>query len=344
MCVLCGQSTHESEPQITNKKLQIIEKQTRLALVLDLDHTLLNTTTLSNMTSAETEFLTPLVDSLNLLEQENPSGALFMLENRLEMTKLRPFVRTFLEEASQLFDLYIFTMGIWHYASDMVYLLDPNSKYFDRVRVFTRDDATLNEEKGLSVVPVVKSACLIIDDLEVVWPCDKANLIQIEKYEYFASSCNRKSLSELKADESEGSGSLAKVLAVLRRVHALYFEGDDSDVREILRNIRKEVLRGVRVVFSSCLRVSDGGDDEDPGNVVARDIEKKAVALGAVWEARVGPTVTHVVAEDPTSSAAVWAVKEGKFLVSRRWIEAAYYSWERPSENMYHVRINVCST
>lgn len=61
------------------------------------------------------------------------------------------------------------------------------------------------------------------------WPNHKDNLIVIERYHFFASSCRQfdhkyKSLSELKSDESEPDGALATVLKVLKQAHALFFE------------------------------------------------------------------------------------------------------------------------
>ena len=57
----------------------------------------------------------------------------------------------------------------------------------------------------------------------------KDNLILVERYHFFASSCrqfgfNCKSLAELKSDESEPDGALARILIVLKRVHHTFFD------------------------------------------------------------------------------------------------------------------------
>ena len=46
------------------------------------------------------------------------------------LTKLRPFVRKFLEEASNMFEMYIYTMGDKAYAIEIAKLLDPGNVYF----------------------------------------------------------------------------------------------------------------------------------------------------------------------------------------------------------------------
>ncbi|KAK2646755.1 hypothetical protein Ddye_021950 [Dipteronia dyeriana] len=64
------------------------------------------------------------------------------------MTKLRPFVHTFFKEASEMFDMYIYTMGDRPYALEMARLLDPNKEYFN-AKVISRDDGTQRHQKGL---------------------------------------------------------------------------------------------------------------------------------------------------------------------------------------------------
>ena len=65
------------------------------------------------------------------------------------MTKLRPFVHTFLKEASEMFEMYIYTMGGQHYALEMAKLLDPQGDYFS-AKVISCKHATQEHQKGLS--------------------------------------------------------------------------------------------------------------------------------------------------------------------------------------------------
>ena len=57
----------------------------------------------------------------------------------------------------------------------------------------------------------------------------KENLILMERYNFFGSSCRQfgfrcKSLSELKSDESETDGALASILKVLKQIHSIFFD------------------------------------------------------------------------------------------------------------------------
>ena len=83
------------------------------------------------------------------------------------MTKLRPFVHTFLEEASNLFEMYIYTMGERPYALAMADLLDPGNKYFHS-RIIAQGDCTQKYQKGLDIVLGRESVVLILDDTQAV--------------------------------------------------------------------------------------------------------------------------------------------------------------------------------
>ncbi|KAG2240893.1 hypothetical protein Bca52824_097003 [Brassica carinata] len=327
MCIVCGQRVEEEETgisftyihkgikfhedEVTRMRdidMKMLQSQRKLCLVLDLDHTLLNSTVLRDLRPEE-EYLKSLTHSL----QDVSGGDLFMLEFMHMMTKLRPFVHSFLKEASKMFVLYIYTMGDRPYARQMAKLLDPKGEYFGE-RIISRDDGTVRHQKSLDVVLGQEKAVLILDDTENAWPSHKDNLIVIERYHFFASSCKQfdhifQSLSQLKSDESEPDGALATVLKVLKQTHSLFFEdgGEDlsgRDVRSLLKQAEDHPL----------WRVAEG--------------------LGATCATEVDESVTHVVAMDVGTEKVRWAIREKKFVVHRGWIDAANYLWKKqPEEN-----------
>ncbi|KAH8481832.1 hypothetical protein H0E87_029350 [Populus deltoides] len=272
MCIVCGQLLdgesgvtfgyihkglrlgNDEIVRLRNTDMKNLLRHKKLYLILDLDHTLLNSTQLMHMTLDE-EYLNGQTDSL----QDVSKGSLFMLSSMQMMTKLRPFVRTFLKEASQMFEMYIYTMGDRAYALEMAKLLDPGREYFN-AKVISRDDGTQRHQKGLDVVLGQESAVLILDDTENAWMKHKDNLILMERYHFFASSChqfgfNCKSLSEQKTDESESEGALASILKVLRKIHQIFFEEleenmDGRDVRQVKRLMK---IGLVERIFLCCL-------------------------------------------------------------------------------------------
>ncbi|XP_029129573.1 RNA polymerase II C-terminal domain phosphatase-like 4 isoform X1 [Cajanus cajan] len=344
MCIRCGQKLdgeagvtfgyihkglrlHDEEiSRLRNTDMKSLLCRKKLYLVLDLDHTLLNSTHLADLSSEESYLLNQ-TDSLGDVSK----GSLFKLEHMHMMTKLRPFVRPFLKEASEMFEMYIYTMGDRPYALEMAKLLDPQGKYFN-AKVISRDDGTQQRQKGLDVVLGQESAVLILDDTEHAWMKHKDNLILMERYHFFASSCrqfgfNCKSLAELKSDEDESDGALAKILKVLKQVHCIFFDKHqedlvDRDVRQVLSSVRSEVLSGCVIVFS---RIFHGA---------LPSLQKMAEQMGATCLTEINSSVTHVVGTDAGTEKSRWAVKENKFLVHPRWIEAANYFWQKqPEEN-----------
>ncbi|KAL7109130.1 hypothetical protein ACP275_06G155800 [Erythranthe tilingii] len=228
----------------------------KLSLVLDLDHTLLNSAGFSRITREE-EYLNCKRDVL----PEYLKSSLFRVHGSKRLVKLRPYVNTFLKEASKLYELHIYTMGGFLYSLEMAKLLDPGNIYFNS-RIVSRDDSTRMFEKSLDVVLGKENATVILDDSESVWCKEhKENLIKIERYHFFAHSCKRfgvdhKSHSQLKSDENESEGALANSLKILQQIHTLFFDMgqkdslEDRDLRKVLKSVRKEVVKGCKVVFS----------------------------------------------------------------------------------------------
>ncbi|OVA04195.1 BRCT domain [Macleaya cordata] len=238
-----------------------------------------------------------------------------------------------------MFEMYVYTMGERAYALEMARLLDPGRVYFDS-RVISQADCTQKHQKGLDVMLGTDSAVIILDDTEFVWQKHKENLILMDRYHYFSSSgrtfgLNNLSLSETKRDESETDGALATVLKVLKRIHKMFFDSelDDDlmgrDVRQVLKTVRSEVLKGCKLVFSHVWKLGE--------RVENQKLWEMAEQLGATCCKELDPSVTHVVSMDSGTEKSRWAVKHKKFLVNPRWIEAANFLWKRQPEQDFAV-------
>ncbi|KAL2534828.1 RNA polymerase II C-terminal domain phosphatase-like 4 [Abeliophyllum distichum] len=349
MCIRCGQTMDDESgvafgyihknlrlgndeiARLRDKDFKNLLRHKKLYLVLDLDHTLLNSTRFADITIEE-RYLEGQRDTL----PDTLKSSLYRLDLMHMMTKLRPFVNIFLKEASSLFEMYIYTMGERAYALEMAKLLDPGGVYFHS-RVIAQGDCTQKHQKGLDIVLGQESAVLILDDTEAVWGKHKENLILMERYHFFASSCrqfgfNCKSLSELRSDESETDGALATVLKILQQIHSLFFDPEHvdnlehRDVRQVLKSVRKEILKGCKVVFTRVFPTNSQAEHQQ--------IWKMAEQLGATCSTELDSHVTHVVSMDAGTDKSRWAIQENKFLVHPRWIEASNYLWKKqPEEN-----------
>ncbi|CAM0955691.1 unnamed protein product [Alopecurus aequalis] len=321
--------------RLRRSELKNLLRERKLVLILDLDHTLINSTRLHDISPAEME-----LGIQTAASKDVPNKSLFSLQRMHLLTKLRPFVRKFLEEASNMFEMYIYTMGDKAYAIEIAKLLDPGNVYFGS-KVISNSDNTQRHQKGLDVVLGAESVAVILDDTEYVWQKHKENLILMERYHYFAASCRQfgfsdRSLSELMQDERESDGALATILNVLKRVHTIFFDSgvetdlSSRDVRQVIKRVRQEVLQGCKLVFSRVFP----SDCRRPQEQI---MWKMAEQLGAICCTEVDSTVTHVVAVHVGTEKARWAVSNDKFLLHPRWIEACNYRWSRQPEDAFPV-------
>lgn len=150
-------------------------------------------------------------------DREKPQRHLFRFHHMGMWTKLRPGIWNFLEkvilniilcidydfmvdlkveslrclfghQASQLFELHLYTMGNKLYATEMAKVLDPTGALFAG-RVISRGDdgdpedgdERIPKSKDLEGVLGMESAVVIIDDSVRVWPHNKLNLIVVER-------------------------------------------------------------------------------------------------------------------------------------------------------------------
>ena len=243
----------EKDDEAIAREINALLDRRKLRLVLDLDHTLLNSATVED---CETDCVSALLESRVAAETqaenasasrvrlraENPASSSAETRRSLHRlaecglwTKTRPGVRTFLRRAACLFEIHICTAGSQAYAERMRALLDPTRELvrgsvaglatFDRFGVPEPHEVVktmARELRGSEPVAVV------LDDTAAVWPGHADNLIVCERYVYFPS-CARKfgnvtpSLLERRVDESADRGTLATVFDVLRRVHADFF-------------------------------------------------------------------------------------------------------------------------
>ncbi|CAI9781795.1 unnamed protein product [Fraxinus pennsylvanica] len=190
---------------LRDKNFKNLLHHKKLHLVLDLDHTLLNSTCIFD------------IEEKYLKSQQDTLQELRLVVNIVSISLFH--------FSLVLFEMYIYTMGKRSYALEMAKLLDPENIYFPS-RVITKEDCTEKHRKGIDVVLGKESAILILDYTKSV--------ILILCYHFFASSCkesklNSKSLSLLRCDGSETDGALATVLKVLQRIHVLFFGSEHGD-------------------------------------------------------------------------------------------------------------------
>uniref|UniRef100_A0A7N0VAG6 protein-serine/threonine phosphatase n=1 Tax=Kalanchoe fedtschenkoi TaxID=63787 RepID=A0A7N0VAG6_KALFE len=295
----------------------------KLCLVLDLDHTLLNSAKFGEIDPVHEELLRKKEEQ----DRDKPYRHLFHFPHMGMWTKLRPGIWNFLEKASQLFELHLYTMGNKLYASEIAKILDPEGVLFAG-RVISRGDDgdvidgddRVSKTKDLEGVLGIESSVVIIDDSIRVWPHNQLNLIVVERYIYFP--CSRRqfglpgpSLLEIDHDERPEDGTLASSLAVIERLHNTFFSHRDLkevDVRAILATEQRKILSGCRIVFSRVFPVGEASPHLHP-------LWQRAEQFGASCTNQVDDKVTHVVANSLGTDKVNWAISKGRFVVRPNW-------------------------
>ncbi|KAL6505409.1 hypothetical protein OROHE_022788 [Orobanche hederae] len=314
----------------------------KLCLVLDLDHTLLNSAKFVEVDPLHDEMLKKKEEQ----DREKPQRHLFRFPHMGMWTKLRPGIWNFLEKASQLYELHLYTMGNKYYATEMAKLLDPKGELFSG-RVISRgddgdpfdSDDRVPKSKDLEGVLGMESAVVIIDDSVRVWPHNKLNLIVVERYIYFP--CSRRqfglpgpSLLEIDHDERPEDGTLASSLAVIERIHQNFFAHqslDEADVRNILASEQRKILAGCRIVFSRVFPVGEANPHMHP-------LWQTAEQFGAVCINQIDEQVTHVVANSLGTDKVNWALSAGRFVVHPGWVEASALLYRRANELDFSIK------
>ncbi|KFM26529.1 RNA polymerase II C-terminal domain phosphatase-like 4 [Auxenochlorella protothecoides] len=299
--------------------------QRKLTLVLDLDHTLLNSTRFIDLTEGVLRCVC--------------AGLRLVLDGRATTTwtRLRPGVRAFLEQAHTICELHIYTMGDRAYARAMAAVLDPEGRLFSG-RIISAPDSTQRMVKDLDVVLGSPEHVLILDDTEAVWPRHGGNLLPIARYIYFRACAERfgmprTSWMERGGDEDPEAGPFPALLRTLRSIHATFFDdlaaGRSADVRPLVAARRRGVLAGVGLLLSRIVPLTSPAPDAHP-------LWRLATACGATCTLSPGPQVTHVMAPDWTQKA-VWGRDRGLQVVTPQWLAESAGLWVRADESRFQI-------
>jgi RNA polymerase II C-terminal domain phosphatase-like 3/4 len=280
----------------------------KLALVLDIDHTLVHAQIEDNMT-------TDIVERLRT-PHARIRDVHFIPGMKLWI-KVRPGVRSMLQELSRHFQLCIATMGERRYATEVVRLLDPDCELFGD-RIACKEDFSPRVVKSLDNLLVDPKYAVVVDDIPEVWGQQIENVVHIEKYFYFpAREVHRVSFVEKLIDEDEDRGAISVYRSFLTAVRNDFFETViGGDVRDCLAARLSYILRGCRVYFT---------DADTAGMAVAARLGASIVETMDVEDA------THVVVG--TADRAVSA--PNAVFVRQRWLYACMFTLRRVQESLF---------
>jgi FCP1-like phosphatase family protein len=194
------QLSAEEAASVSASKLTNLRNSKRLALVLDLDHTLLHAIQVEGQTPSRTAATARVIDGTtgigsgdgteDNLVHHLPIEEIDRLTVKHLVMKKRPFLDEFLEKASEFCQMTVYTAGTRRYAEAVARVIDPSRRYFAD-RIVSRDDvagirADGNDKSLERIYPGDASMAVIIDDREDVWRgAQSAQLLLVRPFQHF---------------------------------------------------------------------------------------------------------------------------------------------------------------
>jgi RNA polymerase II C-terminal domain phosphatase-like 3/4 len=162
---------------------------------------------------------------------------------------------------------------------------------------------------------------VVLDDTNEVWPnCE--NLVIADRFMYFHN---------LPDFEKKYTGLndhfLYFILELFLKVHSCFFDEGISDVKAILKKLRKDVLKGTRIVLSGVL--CDGEDVN--GNYYWQTAQR----FGCECRREIEEGTTHVVAQNVGTKKTKIAVKKGIAVLHLLWLHLSMVYWTKLPEDYF---------
>ena len=313
---------------------RLIEER-KLILVIDLDKTLIDTTTVLSYQEAE-----------NLIHSDQTAQEgdflVFELDGTIFVVRFRPFVREFLEELYPYFHFQIYTGSQSEYAHKIVRAIDPNGKYFaDRIWSITKEERlrfqteNIYEKSIKNLYPCTDRLVLVLDDTPSVWYSDEGGkifkgLIQLKPFFYFIQPYQN-TLAQIDINAPYDS-ILVNMKNLLLEVHHNFYEDFNESESHVIINLaemKSAVFDKLHFLFVGCW---DDGDDDTKNQIVI-----KAEEFGANVIDQFVPYITHIIvgrrgADEPCKMALNF---NGIYIVSYDWFEQSHMSYQRCDEELF---------
>ncbi|KAK9765054.1 CTD phosphatase Fcp1 [Basidiobolus ranarum] len=316
----------------------------KLSLIVDLDQTIIHTT------------IDPIVGdwmndekSINSMAINEISTFTLPDSPTVYYIKLRPGLREFLKEATELYELHIYTMGTRAYASAVADAIDPEQEFF-KERIYSRDESEDMTPKTIQRLFSCSSSMVVaIDDSEDIWQLSP-NLIRVNPYKFFVGTdgINESSLlkqgaiavTESKQEEDledrENNKLLEQPQQVPRQIETKPVLIDNDTQLPILLQVLKDIHHSF---YSEHKTITDNGvkqsNPPDVKNIIASmksrvlkhtnivfssiipfdcdptksEIWRLARSFGAECSTNLNNQITHVVASKPGTAKVNHACK-----------------------------------
>ncbi|KAK8886963.1 RNA polymerase II [Tritrichomonas musculus] len=314
----------------TSKLEPFLLERKKLALVVDLDKTLIDTIAVQNQEEAE---------KIIALDKEHESDYFFVKVNEMYLVRLRPYVREFLNLISPYYFMQVYTLAERPYALQVIQKIDPDGKYFNQ-RILTREDSTQpkNQLMKKSMSDFFLSGqhmAVVIDDTRAVWSYPDGSyyegLVEIKPFEFFTTISqptmvkNPQFIPKNLNMEALNDHYLERITAVMTEINSRFYEQKSQNVADIIKEMKENVFKDCYIFFCSIWREGNiaqkrlyiGNAEEFGGHVVNEFV----------------PYVTHIVTTDPRHKDIIEAQKyKGIYILNYKWFLNSIYRYERQPE------------
>lgn len=311
----------------------------QLALVVDLDKTLIDTATVRDDDEAQ---------RIISEDEEHRSDFLNLFAREHYLIRLRPHVREFLAKIEPLFYMQLYTLSERSYASEIIKFIDPQGTFFHG-RILCRDDDAirgLKDRKSVTTLfPASDKMAVVLDDTPGVWSDESgmiyANLIQLAPFKYFKPRTMRAPPGPRVIQSGIEDQALLRMGDVLEELHRRYYEENNTHVKLVLNDMRDRVFAGCYIYFDPNLweRFSQGSEG------MQRYFESRTEEFGGiVLNAKSGSDFlsycTHVVTNMAETTAVAQAMDyNGIHIVTRDWVEESFLNFLRFDESEERFRV-----
>ena len=224
-------------------------KHEKLALVVDLDKTIIQATEIENQQDADK------IISMDINHRSDYFIVDLKYMNKLYLIRLRPYLREFFEKISPFYFMQIYTLSIRPYALQIIQKIDPTGKYFNN-RIMTQEDSP-DQKKSISDVfsSGEKMAVWMNSDGSIY-----GGLVQFKAFKFFPPDYRpsrhkkRELPSKIKVDvnmKEIKDHYLDQMANVMIQIYSNFYQTKSYDVYDAIDKMKKTVFGGCYIYFCS---------------------------------------------------------------------------------------------
>lgn len=313
-------------------KLFLLERK-KLALIVDLDKTLIDTIRFLNEQEAE---------KIISLDNDNRSNYLFFKTKEPFLVRLRSYVQGFLESISPYYFMQVYTLSERSYALQIIHKIDPEGKYFKN-RILTRENSNHQKKSISDLFITTQNMAVIIDDTRHVWSNSDGkvvkNLVQVKPFDFFPKIKKQNKMKNYfdfvykNINQKEIKDDYLKRLSdILIEIHSRFYNLKQQNVFDIIKEMKSSVFKGCYIYF--CSIWSEGNIQQK--NLYVKDAQNN----GAYVLKKFVPYVTHIVTTNPINKDVIEAQKyKGIYILNYKWFVNSIFGYQKQPEidNFYMV-------